>query len=64
MDPLKNNQKLIYRTLTIKRDLLGFRRIFLTLQNSLIGLDYKGEEFWGSNAKPYLLDLINDSHKV
>lgn len=64
MDPLKNNQKLIYKTLTIKRDLLGFRRIFLTLQNSLVGLDYKGEEFWGNSAKPYLLDLINDSHKV
>jgi hypothetical protein len=45
MDPLKNNKKLIYKTLTIKRDLLGFRRIFLTLQNSLVGLDYKGEEF-------------------
>jgi len=60
----KNNQELIYKTLTIKRDLLGFRRIFLTLQNSLIGIDYKGEQFWGDKAKPYLLDLINDSNKV
>jgi magnesium transporter len=64
MNSSKNNQKLIYSTLTIKRDLLGFRRIFLTLQNSLIGIDYKGEKFWGDNAKPYLLDLINDSNKV
>jgi len=41
----KNNRQTIYNILSIKRDLLGFRRIFLTLQNSLIGIDYKGEEF-------------------
>ena len=64
MNTSKDNQKLIYCTLSIKRDLLGFRRIFLTLQNSLIGIDYKGEQFWGDVAKPYLLDLINDSNKV
>jgi len=45
MNTSKDNQKLIYCTLSIKRDLLGFRRIFLTLQNSLIGIDYKGEQF-------------------
>jgi Mg2+ and Co2+ transporter CorA len=64
MDASNNNQKLIYSTLTIKRDLLGFKRIFITLQNSLTSIGYKGEEFWGQDAKPYLLDLINDSKRV
>jgi uncharacterized protein YigA (DUF484 family) len=45
MDASNNNQKLIYSTLTIKRDLLGFKRIFITLQNSLTSIGYKGEEF-------------------
>lgn len=60
----KGNKGLIYETLAAKRDILAFRRIFLTLQNSLVGIDYKGEKFWGSEAKPYLLDLINDSNRV
>jgi hypothetical protein len=41
----KGNKGLIYETLAAKRDILAFRRIFLTLQNSLVGIDYKGEKF-------------------
>jgi hypothetical protein len=41
----KDNKKIIFEILNTKRDLLNFQRIFLTLENAIIGIDYKGEKF-------------------
>ncbi len=60
----KDNQKVIFEILDTKRDLLNFRRIFLTLENAIIGIDYKGEKFWGKEAVPHMLDLVSDCNKV
>ena len=59
-----DNKKIIFEILNAKRDLLNFRRIFLTLENAIIGIDYKGEKFWGKEAVPHMLDLISDCNKV
>jgi Mg2+ and Co2+ transporter CorA len=41
----RDNKTIIFDILNTKRDLLNFRRIFLTLENALVGIDYKGEKF-------------------
>ncbi len=60
----KDNKKIIFDILNTKRDLMNFRRIFLTLENAIVGIDYKGEKFWGKEAVPHMLDLVSDCNKV
>jgi len=57
-------EDLIYNALGVKRDLIDFKRIFTSLHSCLDAVEFRGEYFWGSEAKAYLLDLHHDNDRV
>ncbi len=60
----KPNENLIFDILGAKRDLIDFRKIYLSLHSCLDILEFRGEYFWDTKAKMYLLDLRHDGDKV